>query len=310
MQRIFLLLTLCLTAWTGVRAGTYTPDNLPLPYLQNRNRYVSNPDGLLSARTVAHIDSLLRRLEDEKGVQMLVAAMERVEGGDCYDFAFRLGNARGIGGRDDKGLILLLAAQDRCYQLLTGEGMEGTLPDALCRRIENRQFVPYLKTGDWDTALSRTVEAVCATVLADNTLMPPTDGTAAGNDDFFAIALVFLLVAGLLISVSWYRDRLQRRCPRCGKGPVKRIRVTAREDARRGRVRYTDTYRCPDCGHTFTRQRNEPSDRGTGFGGTLPPLMGWGGLRGGSGRGGGFGGGIGGSFGSGSFGGGGSGGRF
>ena len=52
-------------------------------HLQDRTRYVSNPDSVLGAQAVAVIDTTLYNLEQETGIQVLVVAVENIEGGDC-----------------------------------------------------------------------------------------------------------------------------------------------------------------------------------------------------------------------------------
>ena len=265
-----------------LQAGSYTVDNLPMVYLQDRTKHVVNPDGILSPQTVQQMDSLLYRLEAGKGVQSVVAVVERIEGGDCYDFAITLGNKYGVGNQANTGLIILLSTGDRCYQILTGEGLEGTLPDAICRRIENRKMVPYLKTGDWNQAMLQTV----------------VEGSY-----LFWLALCTVIIA---MCVSWHTNRKRNTCPKCGAYPLKRYNSQVEVDRVNGIEHHKEYLRCPKCGYTVCHSHDEPFDNGTGFGG-FPPVAG----PFHRGFGGGFGGGFtGGSFGGGSFGGGGSGGRF
>lgn len=305
-MRCLLFLTGLLLCLQPFRAATYSVDNLPMVYLQDKTRHVVNPDGILSASAVTRMDSLLFRMEAERGVQSVVAVVERIEGGDCYDFSITLGNKLGIGNQQNTGLIILLSTQDRCYQILTGEGLEGTLPDAICRRIENRYMVPYLKNGDWDTAMLHTVEAVAGIVLEDEALIPSGNQRSKETDYSFIFTIMALFIAAMLF--SWYSNRKRNTCPRCGHTPMQRTNSTVTADRYNGVEHHTETYRCPKCGYTHNRSHDEPLDNGTGFGGGMPPFIFF--PRGGS-RGGGFGGGFGGgSFGGGSFGGGGAGGRF
>lgn len=302
---LFLLLWICGGA-QPLQAGTYTVDNLPMVYLQDRTRHVVNPDGILSAATVQQMDSMLYRLETAKGVQSVVAVVERIEGGDCYEFAITLGNKYGVGNRQNTGLIILLATQDRCYQILTGEGLEGTLPDAICRRIENCKMVPYLKSGDWDSAMLQTVAAVCGVIEGDTSLLNTDDTRTEKEEDysFLWIALA-IAVAGFLIST--YSNRKRNSCSRCGHYPMQRTNSDVTVDRYNGIEHHREWYRCPKCGHTVCRSHDEPFDNGTGFGG-FPPIAGpFHRGFGGGGLGGGF---SGGSFGGGSFGGGGAGGDF
>lgn len=305
LHLFIMLIIVCITSM----AGTYTIDNLPMPYRVNHTRHVTNPDHILSPETVARMDSLLERMEREKGVQTVVAVVERIEGGDCYDFSINLGNKLGVGNSQNTGLIILLSTQDRCYQILTGEGLEGTLPDAMCRRIENRMMVPHLKQGDWDAAMLNTVSAVCGIVLEDESLInPPGDNhaTSHGIPWFFYLFVLFLFI---VFPLSWWKNRKMNTCTKCGAHDLHRINSQVTLDRVNYIEHHTETYRCPKCGNITHREHDEPMDNGTGFGG-FPPVVGpfhrgFGG--GGSGFGGGF---SGGSFGGGSFGGGGSGGRF
>lgn len=307
MRIVVCLLLLLLHAaghLTEALAGTYTTDNLPMVYLQDRTRHVVNPDNILSPQAVQLMDSLLYRLETEKGVQSVVAVVERIEGGDCYEFAITLGNKWGVGNKQNSGLIILLSTEDRCYQILTGEGLEGTLPDAICRRIENRKMVPFLKTGEWDRAMTETVTAVCGIIQGDMSLTPT--GTDEQETDG---SLLWFIVPVLLIGmfVSWYSNRKRSTCPHCGKHPLHRITSVIQTDRLNGIEHHKVYYRCPHCGHTVCRSHDEPFDNGTGFGG-FPPVVGpFHRGFGGQGFGGGF---SGGNFGGGSFGGGGAGGDF
>lgn len=287
-------------------AAEYTVDNLPLPYLSDRTRHVSNPDGLLSAAVVSRMDSMLTRLETAHGIQSVVAVVERVSGGDCYEFAMELGNRKGVGNRQNTGLIILLSTGDRCYYILTGEGLEGVLPDALCRRIENRKMVPHLKAGEWDEAMSATVEAVCRVIENDGSLKGTgMEGGRETHDEDIIILSLMLFMLILLSLFVMLRSRRESVCPKCGRRGLMRVDTHSSINRMSGIRTVRETYRCPHCGHTTDRIRKEPFDNGTGFGGIYPPLRGWGG-RGGFG-GGGF---SGGSFGGGSFGGGGAGGKF
>ena len=303
---LFLLIWVCGSTQL-LQGETYTVDNLPMVYLQDRTKHVVNPDGILSAPIVQQMDSLLYRLERQKGVQSVVAVVERIEGGDCYEFALTLGNRYGVGNQQNTGLIILLSTQDRCYQILTGEGLEGTLPDAICRRIENRIMVPFLKTEDWDQAMLQTVAAVCGVIEGDDTLLNPgSDGQRArgrGNH-FFGLALCIAVAA---IGWSWYSNRKRNSCPKCGTYPMKRYHSRVETDRLNGVEHHREYFRCPKCGHTECHSHDEPLDNGTGFGG-FPPIAGpFHRGFGGGGPGGGF---TGGDFGGGSFGGGGSGGDF
>ena len=89
-----LLCSIFTTLWAQSHA--YKVEEIPMVHLQNRTRYVSNPDGILSAGAVAAMDTTLFALEQRTGVQTLVVAVKQIDGGDCFEFAYQLGRHPGM----------------------------------------------------------------------------------------------------------------------------------------------------------------------------------------------------------------------
>ena len=146
----FLLTFFMLLGSVQLQAKEYAIKDIPMVHLQNRTRYVSNPDGILSSTAVTTMDSILYALEQKTGIQTLVVAVTGIEGGDCFDFAHRLGQETGVGQKErDNGLVILLSTDERCVQFATGYGLEGILPDAICKRIQNRYMLPYFKDNNF-----------------------------------------------------------------------------------------------------------------------------------------------------------------
>ena len=295
---------------TTLLAATYTPDNLPIPYLQDKTQYVSNPDGILSQTTVDSLNLWLGQMEASHGVQTVLAVVERIEGGEAYDFSMALGRKYGIGSKEQNtGLIIVLATEDRAYYILTGRGLEGTLPDAICKRIENNQMLPYLRDGEWDEAMLNSVRAITKYVDGDDSLVGSSD--FEDDDDTGALIAFVVCMAigvGLVFLGAWYEERKKSYCPSCHKHKMKKISGYTTKNKILGVLTHHDTYRCSNCQFTKELHWDENLNNRGGSGGAAA-----GSALGGSffGRGGGIGGGgFGGSFGGGSFGGGGAGGHF
>ena len=286
-----LLLLLCFISMA--EAKVYRVKDVPMVHLADRTRYVSNPDGILSSSTVATIDSLLFALEENTGIQVFVAVLGDIDGGDCFDFAYRLGKENGVGRKEsDNGLVVLLSTGERCVQFATGYGLEGVMPDAICKRIQQQYMVEHFAGGDWDTGMVSGMRAVCG--VLDGTMEPPADEE---NDLVAILCLVAFIFIGVLLIIFaiWYGNR----CPKCGKHNIQRTDSQTIKGVD-GYTILATTYVCKSCGHIFTRRSKTMNTNGRGpHGGTF--------VGGGSFGRGGFGGG---SFGGGSFGGGGAGSRF
>jgi uncharacterized protein len=295
-----LLLTLVLLP-AEVAAKEYTVKEIPQVHLQDRTRYVSNPDAILSAASVATMDSLLCALEQQTGIQTLVAVVTGIEGGDCFDFTHRLAQETGVGQKSrNNGLVILLSTDERCIQFATGYGLEGVLPDAICKRIQERYMLDAFRQGDWDTGMVEGIRATCS--ILDGSMENIPDEEV--DDELIVVMICFAIVFFLLAVLVIVYIARQSRCPQCKKWKLQRVdsHVVSRVN---GVKTEEVTYICRNCGHTVVRreQSQDENYRGTGMGGGI--FVGGGG-RGFSG-GGGF---SGGSFGGGSFGGGGAGSRF
>ena len=76
MRRLhFVAILLALCCCMTVAAKEYKVEDVPMVHIMDRTRYVSNPDNILSASTVAAIDTTLFSLEQKTGIQVLVVAV-------------------------------------------------------------------------------------------------------------------------------------------------------------------------------------------------------------------------------------------
>lgn len=287
-----LLALCCLSA--QLRAATYSVAKVPNVQLADRTCYTSNPDGILSDRAVFHIDRICDSLRSEGLAQVAVVAVENIDSDDTFDFAIRLFRSWGVGrAKVDNGLGILLVVERREIRFVTGGGLEGVLPDALCKRIQLERMLPYFRTNDYDSGMVAGIEAV-AQLLRNGEL----DFVADDDDEPL---IVMLIIAAIILlgfaAVAYLAYRQQTRCPECGKLALQQT------DARSTNSFIEKTFVCSQCGHRLVRRYRRFDDNSFGGG----PIIGGGGsIFGGGGS---FGGG-GGSFGGGSFGGGGAGSRW
>jgi uncharacterized protein len=139
---------------------SYTVDTVPNTKLQN-NSYVSNPDGLLTDGTVNQLNNLLIGLEQNTTAQVSVVMLTSIGDAEITDFAQSLFEAWKIGQADkDNGLLILFVQDKRTIRFHTGFGLEGVLPDAICKRIQTQKMVPLFKGGNTDGGMLAGVEEV------------------------------------------------------------------------------------------------------------------------------------------------------
>ncbi len=294
---LFALLFAALTAANGQTDGeaeAYTVETVPNVRLSDVRLHVSDPASLLSATARDTINATLSSLETATGIETAVVVLPSIGAEEAFDFGVRLFRTWGLGkSKSDNGLLILYVEDQRTVRFVTGYGIEGTLPDALCKRIQMRYMVPKFKVGDRDGGMVAGVKAVAA--VLDGSMKPENE---ADDDGWMAVLVVFV---GILAIAYLVVHRKKSYCPQCG---AKTLMHKSTDHYRIDGMRYRkDVFVCSKCGKVVVK--NTPEDDNDGTGDLLTGMM-LGSMLGRGGRGG-SGGSFGGSFGGGSTGGGGAG---
>ena len=298
IRTLIILFTGLVCALSLSAQKVFTPDNLPKVHLQDRTKYVCNPSGILSQAATDSIDAMLYQLEEQTGIETVVAAVPSIGEVEAFDFCHELLNSWGVGKKGkDNGLVVLLVVDQRAIQFYTGYGLEGELPDAICKRIQVQDMIPYLKDNKWDEGMLAGMTKVVGRL--DGSMEKEEEQPGGGFGLLMFLALTFGF-PGILMFFAWLSARRQRKCPNCGEYTLMQDSTKLLYKSTATRT-YEVTFVCSKCGHEVKRKRttyNSTSQGGNGG----PVII--------SGGGGGFGGGMGGSFGGGMGGGGGAGSRF
>jgi uncharacterized protein len=221
MRRLFrsvfamrhLLLLFCLLSSLGWGAP-YSPESVPNQRLINGS-HVSDPDEIIGAESAARIDALLVTLEQKSSVQVAVVALESIGQNPIFDFAQQLFVSWGLGSKArDDGLLVLLVKDQRTVRLHTGYGLEGVLPDVVCKRIEREFMVPHFREGRYGEGLVAGVselDRLLGDPAALNAPVAPRIVVDSPWTAFLAIvgaggAVVLLVVFGVKSMFGYFSD--------------------------------------------------------------------------------------------------------
>jgi len=153
--KFFWVIAVCLLAW-GARAS----EVIPPPPEQYFNDYAQ----VVSPATASQLNRTLADFERQTSEQIVVAAYPTMQSDSSVDdYAVRVFRAWKVGQQGkDNGAVLFVFVQDHKMFLATGYGLEGVLPDALCKRIISEQIAPRFKAGDYDGGFRAGVESILA----------------------------------------------------------------------------------------------------------------------------------------------------
>ena len=153
----------------------YTVKTVPNVQLQDSQQYTTDPQHLLTAAETESLNAICRNLRAEKGVEMAVVVLPRYTNdyADIRDFGLQLFEHWGLGQKDqDNGLLMLLITEpeQRAITIEVGYGLEGTLPDGLCKLIQTRTMIPLMKKGQYGAGLIAGAEEIQKVISGDSTL--------------------------------------------------------------------------------------------------------------------------------------------
>jgi uncharacterized protein len=114
--------------------------------------YVTDLAGVIGADKKAALEALGTELEQKTGAQMAIVTVRSLGGENVDSYAVDLYKQLGVGSKkDNRGVLLLLAPNDRKYRIEVGYGLEPVINDARAGDA-GRAMVPFLRQGDYGDA--------------------------------------------------------------------------------------------------------------------------------------------------------------
>ena len=200
LRRFLAPVAVLFAAWVAIFAHAADGDFQPVPPLKQR---VTDLTATLSSADEARIEARLREFEAQKGAQIAVLIVGTTLPEPAFDYSMRVVDAWKLGRKDvDDGVLFLIVKNDRKLEIRTGRGVQGTLTDAMSKRIISEIVAPKFRSGDFAGGIEQGVEKIIA-VLQGEALPPPQKKRvavqSASYDTFFYIALFAAFAVGPLL---------------------------------------------------------------------------------------------------------------
>ena len=150
------LLTLLWLALPPLDAGAVEP--LPLPALSAR---VTDLTATLDATQRGRLEAQVAAIDRAGRAQIAVLLVPTTQPETIEQFGIRLAEAWKIGRKGvDNGIIIIVAKNDRKMRIEVGYGLEGSIPDAVAKRIIAERMAPLFKQGDFFGGLQAALQAI------------------------------------------------------------------------------------------------------------------------------------------------------
>ena len=117
--------------------------------LPSLNTPVIDQAHVLSETELATLHQKILAIHQQAKAQIGVVIVPTTGQEDIFDYSMRVAEAWKLGtAKNDNGILMTVAINDRRIQILTGYGLEGVLPDIILNRIIREKITPDFKAGD------------------------------------------------------------------------------------------------------------------------------------------------------------------
>jgi uncharacterized protein len=170
--------------------------------------------GIVSPTAARNLNDELTQFERTTSNQIVVAIFPHMQSDSSIeDYTVRVAQSWGVGQRDKKnGAALFIFSQDRKLFIQVGYGLEGVLPDALCKQIIANEITPRFRGGDFTGGVTAGVHAMLAATKGE---YRGTGHLVAENQMTNFIqhwgVFIFVMIIFMMVSVSRRRNTVYSR---------------------------------------------------------------------------------------------------
>ena len=179
------VLCICAYAWAGIP--------------QKTNRLVNDYAGLFTAEQRSYLEYNLVAFNDSTSNQILIITTPSLDGYDISNYAFEIGEKWGVGRAEhDNGLVIVIKPKNQTPGqafIATGYGLEGALPDAVCKEIVDLEMIPHFKKNDYYGGVVAALNIIMPVAAGEYSYQEARDNTGG----FIALGITLFVVCVFII---------------------------------------------------------------------------------------------------------------
>ena len=141
----------------------------------------------------------LRQFEKETSSAIVVAIVPSLDGYDKASYAFGLAEKWGVGQKEKNNGILILVKPKTTNSrgevfIAPGYGLEGAVPDAIAKRIVEKEVIPHFKKGMYYEGLNIATDRIIELSKGEYTADEYREATSRSAGSGIPVIIIFLIV--------------------------------------------------------------------------------------------------------------------
>jgi len=127
--------------------------------------------GLLSVAEKSQLENSIFQFKQSHQAQIQVFIVKSLDGDAIESVAIKVFDKWKLGDeKRDDGVLLLIAPSEKRLRIEVGQGLEGTIPDVIAKRIVADVIRPYFQRGEFFVGTQMGVSAIQNAILAEKGL--------------------------------------------------------------------------------------------------------------------------------------------
>jgi len=138
---------------TSASGSVFSAPNLTGPVIDELSLLNDNTKNILTRS--------LQQLQKEHGIQLQVYIAKSLQEETIETAAIKLFDEWKLGDeKTDKGILFLIAPNEKRLRIEVGQGLEGDIPDVIAKRIISDEVKPFFQQGDFNSGIIQGVLSI------------------------------------------------------------------------------------------------------------------------------------------------------
>jgi uncharacterized protein len=175
-----------------------------IPSRPNPPRLVNDFANVLSPSEEQALERKLVAFDDSTSTQVAVITITSLQGYTIEETAHKFLRDWGVGRKEkNNGVVILASIEDRKINIQTGLGMEGVLPDLICKRIITQHIIPAFKQQHYFEGFDNATTKIIQISKNEYT----NDGNSGEGDISGVIIFAVMIIIFLFIIIMARRSK-------------------------------------------------------------------------------------------------------
>jgi len=192
---VIIMLALSASLWSQV------------PERPSPSRLVNDLAGIFSSDQASQLENTLVAFANKTSNQIVVVTMNDFGGMDRSQMAYSIGEQWKVGQKKfNNGVVILIKPKTGNdigeASIATGYGLEGALPDAICKRIVDQEMIPLFKNKQYYDGVEKALSVIIPIAAGEYSSAEYAAKSKGGSSGAGAILVIIIVVVFVVLAIS------------------------------------------------------------------------------------------------------------